>query len=157
MAIPAAGAALALERAVQPAAALSAASAAALRPWILVSAALATGLIAAQSVLTGLHFLAPGTGGSVMVQRFFLWQVLNLFERPSGAPLGVVLAGVAVAWLIVPARAAFTLVAGLCAAAAILTVSAALSAPALSGALAYPLDMFWHLAGVHPVMTCEWH
>ncbi len=26
-----------------------------------------------------------------MIQRFFLWQVLNLFERPRGAPLGVVL------------------------------------------------------------------
>ena len=145
-----------------PVAALTASSVAHRRPWIGVSAALAAGLIAGQVVLTALHFVVPGSGGSTMIQRFFLWQVLNLFERPSGAPLGVVLAGLIVAWLIVPARAAFSLVVGTSAALAVLAIAlvrAAAMNPAVlvprqivAEGLAYPLDMFWHLAGAHPTM-----
>lgn len=148
MAIPAAILAIGLTnhqsaKSAQSAAALSVKSA----------TSLAIGLVAAQAVLTGLHLLAPGTGGGVMIQRFFLWQVLNLFERPAGAPLGVVLAAVVVAWLIVPARAVRSVVTGLGAAALIAGVSTAMSSTALAGALAYPLDMFWHLAGEYPVTT----
>jgi hypothetical protein len=127
--------------------------------------ALAAGLIAAQSVLMGLHFLMPPSdGGSTMIQRFFLWQVLNLFERPQGAPLGVVCAGLVVAWLLVPARAAFSLIVASWGAAAVLAMAVALAAGTtpvsvglvqgvVASSLAYPLDMFWHLGGTRPVMV----
>lgn len=114
---------------------------------------LAIGLLAAQALLTLLHFLTPGTGGSVMIQRFFLWQVLNLFERPAGAPIGAIIAAVIVAWLIAPARALRISIAGLAAAAVVAAVATATSWALLAGAFAYPLDMFWYLAGNYPVTT----
>lgn len=114
---------------------------------------LAIGLLAAQALLTVLHFLTPGTGGSVMIQRFFLWQVLNLFERPAGAPIGAIVAAVIVAWLIAPARALRISIAGLAAAAVVAAVAAATSSALLADAFAYPLDMFWYLAGNYPVTT----
>jgi hypothetical protein len=98
-----------------------------------------------------------------MIRRFFLWQVLNLFERPAGAPLGIVLAMILVAWLLVPGRALLSLAAGLCGmamVAAFVLARAASTAPlslataqgAIAESLAYPLDMFWHIAGVNPIL-----
>jgi Dolichyl-phosphate-mannose-protein mannosyltransferase len=129
----------------------------------LVSAA-AAGLVAAQALLMALHFVTAGSGGSTMIERFFLWQVLNLFERPHGAPLGVVLAAVVVAWLLVPARAAASLVLGLGAALVAMVIalayasftgplSTSLVQNVVASSLAYPLDMFWSLAGTHPLMV----
>lgn len=69
--------------------------------WLRRAAWLIAGLAAGQLALFAVHALAPPTNGDVMVRRFFLWQVLNLFERP---PLDLprllpvaALAGVAVA------------------------------------------------------------
>ena len=122
------------------------------------------GLLAAQALLMGLHFVTPESGGSTMIQRFFLWQVLNLFEQPQGAPLGAIFATLIASWLLVPARALFSLILGCAAAFVVIVIAlvhASLTAP-LSGSLlqqmaassvAYPLDMFWHLARTHPVMV----
>lgn len=40
------------------------------------------GLVAGQAAILVVHRLAPPSNGDVMIQRFFVWQVLNLFERP---------------------------------------------------------------------------
>lgn len=156
MAVPVAALALAFSQSesaqsAQSAAALSAKFAAALS--VQSARFLATGLIAAQALLTLLHFLTPEVGGSVMIQRFFLWQVLNLFERPAGAPIGVIVSAVVVAFLIAPTRARRILVAGLAAAVVVAAIAAVTSSAMLAGALAYPLDMFWHLADHYPVTT----
>lgn len=50
--------------------------------WLRRGAWLIAGLVAGQLALFAVHALAPPTNGDVMVRRFFLWQVLNLFERP---------------------------------------------------------------------------
>ncbi len=50
--------------------------------WIRRAAWLVAGLVAGQLAIFAVHALAPPTNGDVMVRRFFLWQVLNLFERP---------------------------------------------------------------------------
>ena len=50
--------------------------------WVWRTVAIAGGLVAAQAVIFAVHAMAPPTNGDVMVKRFFLWQVLNLFERP---------------------------------------------------------------------------
>lgn len=50
--------------------------------WLRRAAWLIAGLVAGQLALFAVHALAPPTNGDVMVRRFFLWQVLNLFERP---------------------------------------------------------------------------
>ena len=50
--------------------------------WVWRTVAIAGGLVAAQAVIFLVHAMAPPTNGDVMVKRFFLWQVLNLFERP---------------------------------------------------------------------------
>ena len=50
--------------------------------WLRRAAWLVAGLVAGQLALFAVHALAPPTNGDVMVRRFFLWQVLNLFERP---------------------------------------------------------------------------
>jgi hypothetical protein len=52
------------------------------RPWIVRSIAVAAGLAAGQFVLLAVHAVAPPSNGDVMVRRFLVWQVLNLFERP---------------------------------------------------------------------------
>jgi hypothetical protein len=134
-----------------------------LRHLPLVSAA-AAGMVAAQALLMALHFATPKSGGSTMIERFFLWQVLNLFERPHGAPLGAIVTAVVVAWLLVPARAVASLILG--GGAAIVVSVIALGSAAVAGPLstslvqdvaarsvAYPLDMFWSLASTHPVMV----
>ncbi len=50
--------------------------------WARRAAWVAGGLIAGQVAIFTVHALAPPSNGDVMVRRFFLWQVLNLFERP---------------------------------------------------------------------------
>lgn len=52
------------------------------RAWLLRAAAVVAGLLAAQAAIFAVHAAAPPSNGDVMVRRFFLWQVLNLFERP---------------------------------------------------------------------------
>ena len=52
------------------------------RAWIVRAVAVAAGLMAGQAAILALHAAAPPSNGDVMVRRFFVWQVLNLFERP---------------------------------------------------------------------------
>ena len=56
------------------------------RRWLLGTIAVGAGLLAAQAAIFALHYFAPSSG-ETMVRRFFLWQVLNLFERPGGSPV----------------------------------------------------------------------
>lgn len=131
------------------------------RHWFKVTAATVLGLVVGQAVLFLLHYSAPSSG-ETMVRRFFLWQVLNLFERPGGrqfmVPLVVLIAGV----LIAPRRAWTVAVSALAVAAAIVsfsvaqaTNSAALSWPLVQSVLVegsrYPLDMFWHMLRLTPL------
>ena len=48
--------------------------------------AIVAGLLAAQAGIFALHYLAPSSGDT-MIRRFFLWQVLNLFEVPPRSPV----------------------------------------------------------------------
>lgn len=50
--------------------------------WVWRTVAIAGGLVGAQAAIFAVHAMAPPTNGDVMVKRFFLWQVLNLFEHP---------------------------------------------------------------------------
>ncbi len=50
--------------------------------WLRSAAWVVAGLVAGQAAIFAVHALAPPSNGDVMVRRFFLWQVLNLFERP---------------------------------------------------------------------------
>lgn len=124
--------------------------------------ALLAGLVAAQAVLFMAHFALPppDAGGAAMIERFFLWQVLNLLEQPQGGPLGVVLSALVAAWLVAPAHARRSTMVAAAAGALVVAVVAghALTTgtpvrPALAMSLHYPLDMFWHLTGDHPVMV----
>ena len=131
------------------------------RRWTYAVLSVAAGLVIGQLVLFALHAAVPTSGGT-MVQRFFLWQVLNLFERPGdrqfAIPLLVLLAGIIVA----PKRAWTMMVIALSIAVMILSFSiaqASNSAPmsiALVSAVVeegsrYPLDMFWHLLRLTPL------
>jgi hypothetical protein len=131
------------------------------RRWLGAAAAVVVGLIAAQALLFGLHYFAPSSGDT-MVRRFFLWQVLNLFERPDDRqfmiPVVVMVLGVIVA----PKHAWLNSVAALSIAAMILafSIARATNTAPLSWALVqsvliegsrYPLDMFWHIARATPL------
>ena len=133
------------------------------RKWLVTSAAVLVGLAAAQATLFVLHALEPGNG-ETMVRRFFLWQVLNLFEVPADRQYGVVLAVMVMTWLVVPARAALAAVIALCATAMVIAfslasatnvgpLSVALVTMVLSDGASYPLAMFRHIAAVNPVTT----
>jgi len=50
--------------------------------WIKAAFAIVAGLVAGQALLFAFHFFAPSSG-ETMVRRFFVWQVLNLFEQPG--------------------------------------------------------------------------
>ena len=50
--------------------------------WVRRAAWVVVGLVAGQAAIFVVHALAPPSNGDVMVRRFFVWQVLNLFERP---------------------------------------------------------------------------
>lgn len=131
------------------------------RHWLLMTAATTAGLVLGQLALFAFHYAAPASG-ETMVRRFFLWQLLNLFERPGDRqfliPIAVLIAGV----LIAPARAWIVTVSSLSIAVMILSMSiaqASNSAP-LSWALVqavlvegsrYPFDMLWHLVRLSPL------
>jgi hypothetical protein len=131
------------------------------RRWLAATAAVVCGLVAAQGMLFLLHALEPARG-ETMVRRFFLWQVLNLFEVPAARQYGVLLAAMVVAWLIVPARAGLAAVIALSGTAMVIAFSLARAsnfgpldlaavATVLSDGAMYPLDMFRHIARANPV------
>ena len=124
--------------------------------WLAATLALAAGLISAQALILSLHALAPPSSGQTMVQRFFIWQVLNLFEAPPGGQFGIPLIMLFVSWLIAPRWARLNLVVALSLVAVMVSVelTRSLTTAPLSGALVgrvfteglrYPLDMFWHI------------
>ncbi len=88
---------LAFTAAPRPARLLAASIAATVDDGCSATIAVAAGLVAGQAVLFALHYFAPSSGDT-MVRRFFLWQVLNLFERPGDRqfviPLVVMVIGV---------------------------------------------------------------
>lgn len=131
------------------------------RRWFVAAAATLAGLLLGQLVLFALHALEPSSG-ETMVRRFFLWQVLNLFERPGDRQFGIALVVMAVGVLIAPHRAWLWIVSSLSVAAMIVAFSiarASNSAPLSAGLVIsvlrdgsrYPLDMFWHIAATTPV------
>jgi len=133
------------------------------RKWLVTTAAVVVGLAVAQATLFVLHGLEPGNG-ETMVRRFFLWQVVNLFEVPANRQYGFLLAAMVLAWLIVPRRAALAILLALCGTAMVIAFSlaratnagplnAALVSSVLSDGARYPLDMFRHIASVNPVAT----
>jgi Dolichyl-phosphate-mannose-protein mannosyltransferase len=77
------------------------------RRWALTLVAVVAGLVGGQLAIFGVHALAPPTNGAVMVRRFFLWQIVNLLERPPfdlprllpGAAVAGALTAVALAWV----------------------------------------------------------
>jgi hypothetical protein len=129
--------------------------------WFQATAAVVAGLGAAQVGIFLLHYLAPSSG-ETMVRRFFLWQLLNLFEAPGTKQFGVALLAMLIGWLIAPSRAVVITVLALCAAAMVAAFSIAQATnsapltPALVSAVIgegtrYPLDMFRHIAAANPV------
>jgi hypothetical protein len=130
--------------------------------WLTAALALATGLVTAQILILCLHAFAPPSGGQTMVQRFFIWQVINLFEVPPGGQFGIAMAALPICWLIAPRRARLSLVVtlGLAAVIASVVLVRALTTAPLSPALVervltegtrYPLDMFWHIVRATPL------
>ena len=131
------------------------------RSWVLATVAVVAGLVLGQAVLFAFHYFAPSSG-ETMVRRFFLWQVLNLFERPGDRQFLIPIVVMVIAWIAAPARARIVSVIALSISAMILAFSIAVatnSAP-LSSALVqavlvegsrYPLDMFWHIARQTPL------
>ena len=129
--------------------------------WLTTTLALATGLVTAQILILCLHALAPPSGGQTMVQRFFIWQVINLFEVPRGGQFGIPMVALLIGWLIAPRRARLILAAtlGIAAMIASVALARALATAPLSPALVervltdgsrYPLDMFWHIVRATP-------
>lgn len=131
------------------------------RSWVMATMAVTVGLIAGQALLFTFHALAPSSG-ETMVKRFFLWQVLNLFERPGDRQFLVPLIVMALSWIVAPRRARLVTVIAMSLTAMILAFSIALAsntAPSswelVKGVLfdgsRYPLDMFWHIARTTPL------
>jgi len=135
------------------------------RHWFFMTMCVASGLVIGQLVLFGFHYAAP-TSGDTMLKRFFLWQVLNLFERPGHQQFMVPIVVLVVGLLLAPKRAWIVIVSSLSIAAGILSFSlvvantaANANAQSMSWTLAqavlvegsrYPLDMFWHLMRLTP-------
>jgi len=133
------------------------------RRWLKAGVAVVAGLAAAQALLFLLHYLAPSSG-ETMVRRFFLWQVLNLFEVPGDRQYGLIVAAMVAGWLLAPKRAGLIAVIALSATAMVLAYSlarasntapftTALVVSVLSEGARYPLDMFRHIAAATPVVT----
>ena len=131
------------------------------RKWIAATTAAVVGLALGQLLLLALHALEPASG-ETMVRRFFLWQVINLFERPGDRQFGIALVVALVGTIIAPKRAWWWIVSGLSVAAMIIAFSiarASNSAPlsleviqqVLRDGSRYPLDMFWHIARTTPL------
>jgi hypothetical protein len=131
------------------------------RKWLLATAAAVAGLVLGQLLLFALHALEPSSG-ETMVRRFFLWQVINLFERPGDRQFGIALTIALVAIVIATRRSWWWMVGALSVAAMIVAFSiarasngAALSIDLVGRVLRdgsrYPLDMFWHIARTTPL------
>ena len=79
------------------------------RAWIVRAVAVGAGLAAGQAAILALHAAAPPSNGDVMVRRFFVWQVLNLLERPplalAAALPAAAACGVTVALMLAALRA----------------------------------------------------
>ena len=131
------------------------------RRWWFAALAVVGGLVMGQLVLFAFHYAAP-TSGDTMVRRFFLWQVLNLFERPGDRQFGIPLVAIVMALIVAPRRA-WPIVIALCVAAMILAFSIAqatntapLSLELVGSVLVegsrYPLDMFRYIASRTPVL-----
>jgi hypothetical protein len=130
------------------------------RSWVLASVSVIAGLVAAQAAIFALHALQPAAG-ETMVRRFFLWQVLNLFQRPGDRQFMVPIVVMAIAWIAAPKRAWPISVVALSLAAMIVAFSIArasnsapFSVPLLRSVLVdgaqYPLRRFWHIARTTP-------
>ena len=131
------------------------------RHWLRSAAAIVAGLLIAQALILALHASDPPSGDT-MVRRFFLWQVVNLLERPGDRQFGIALVVMVTGLLMAPDRARLWIVSSLSAAAMIIAFSiarASNSAPlstelvmsVLRDGSRYPLDMFWHLARTTPL------
>jgi hypothetical protein len=131
------------------------------RHWLKAALVTTTGLVAGQAFLFALHAMEPSSGDT-MVRRFFLWQVVNLFERPGDRQFGIPLVVMAIGVLMSPKRAGLWIVSSLSVAAMIVAFSiarASNSAPlstelvmaTLREGSRYPLDMFWHIARTTPL------
>ena len=68
------------------------------------SLSVVAGLVIGQAMLFALHASVPSSG-ETMVRRFFLWQVVNLFERPGDRQFGIPIVVMVIAWLVAPRRA----------------------------------------------------
>ena len=130
------------------------------RSWRSLAATVG-GLLAAQAVLLLLHAIDPPSG-ETMVRRFFLWQIVNLFERPGDRQFGIAFVVLALGVLMMPKRKWLWTVSALSVAVMILSFSiarASNSAPlsfelvmsTLREGSRYPLDMFWYLARTTPL------
>jgi hypothetical protein len=130
------------------------------RRWTYAVLSVVAGLVIGQVILFALHAAVPSSG-ETMVRRFFIWQVLNLFEIPGDRQFMIPLVVMAIAWIAAPKRAWFVSVVSLSIAAMILaysiaraTNSAPLSRELVQSVLVegsrYPLDMFWHIARAMP-------
>lgn len=129
--------------------------------WLRSMIAIVAGLVLGQLLLLALHWMSP-TSGDTMVRRFFLWQVLNLFERPGDRQFGIPIVVMLIVWLAAPKRASTISVIALSIAAAIFAFSLArasntapfnlelIKSVVIEGSR-YPLDMFWHLARFTPL------
>ena len=131
------------------------------RQWLRSTAAAAAGLALGQALLFAVHALEPASG-ETMVRRFFLWQVINLFERPGDRQFSIALAVSLIAIVAATRRSWWWFVGGLSLAAMIVAFSiaqasnrAALSIDVVGQVLRdgsrYPLDMFWHIARTTPL------
>ncbi len=131
------------------------------RHWLKVALVTTAGLVAGQALLFALHAMEP-SNGDTMVRRFFLWQVINLFERPGDRQFGIPFVVMVTGVLIAPKRAWLWIVSSLSVATMIVAFSiahasnsAALSTELVTSILRdgsrYPLDMFWHIARTTPL------
>ena len=130
------------------------------RSWRSLLAAVG-GLLSAQAVLFLLHAIDPPSG-ETMVRRFFLWQVVNLFERPGDRQFGIAFVVMGLGVLLMPKRKWVWTVSALSVAAMTIafsiaraTNSAPLSVELVMSTLRegsrYPLDMLWHIARTTPL------
>ena len=131
------------------------------RRWVAATAATIGGLLLGQLALFAMHAIDPPSGDT-MVRRFFLWQVLNLFERPGERQFGIALVVMALGVLLMPRRKGLWVVSALSIAVMIASYSIArasnnaplslsLTHATLLEGSRYPLDMFWHLARTTPL------
>jgi hypothetical protein len=125
------------------------------RKWISTTLAIVAGLVIAQAAIVALHMLAPQSG-TTMIRRFFLWQVLNLFERPPlAAPLGALLLLGVVAIIVAPGVLSRRFAASAIGRAFLVMTAGVLAWGTATGfdrAFDYALDLFWHIARTTPLL-----